>query len=113
MAEARLNAKLLAASCVRAASARALPAAVLRRGDPDAGAVFVKCLARDGRAVLYGQTRDLDGALVWRPLTGEAPVDEAAAEDRIAREASIDRDIWVVEVMTDSLDHPLAPAATD
>lgn len=109
MAEARLRSELTVAACLRAAGVAAHPAVVLRKGDPDAGMVLVKALARDGAAALFGQTRDADGEPAWRRLTGAAPAPEADADARIAREAAIDPDIWVVEVLDDACGHPLNP----
>ncbi len=115
MAEARLRSDLIVAACIRAAVAAARPAVVLRKGDPDSGAILVKTLARDGAATLYGQASAYDqapehaGDPAWRRLTGPGPAPETEIDARIAREASIDPDIWVVEVMDDDHDHPLNP----
>lgn len=102
-----IAARLLAQACLRAAAARGLPAAVLRRGDPDAGILYVKTLARDGQATLFVQTRDDDGLRAWRMMQGPAP--EADIDAKLAREAEIDPDLWAVEVMDDEHRHPLDP----
>lgn len=115
MAEARLRSDLIVAACLRAAAAAAHPAVMLRKGDPDSGAVLVKTLARDGAATLYGQASDFGqsadhaGDPAWRRLIGPDPAPEADVDARIAREAAIDPDIWVVEVMDDAHGHPLIP----
>lgn len=117
----------VAAHLRRAQSAGAF-AVVARKGDPDAGAVAVKVFLERGRAHLFLQSRDLDGASVWRnpfaedgadivkavapeeandaarsaetALNGAAfeAADEAAIDDRLAREASFDPDLWVIEI---------------
>ena len=102
-----LSARLLAQACMRAAEARGLPAAALRRGDPDAGIVYVKTLARDGEATLFVQARDDEGVRAWRRMQGPAP--EADIDAKLAREAEIDPDLWAVEVMDDEHRHPLDP----
>jgi len=80
---------------------------VLRRGDPDAGIVYVKALARDGQATLYAQARDSDDALGWRYVMGPCP--EAEIDERIDRDRRIDSDMWTVEVLDDAMRHPLDP----
>ena len=107
MSGQELKSRLIARACVSAAEAAGHPAAMLRRGDPDGGVVYVKALARDGSATLYAQARAFDGPLGWRRVTG--PTAEAEIDDRIARDANIDPDMWVVEVMDDAMAHPLDP----
>ena len=104
----RLSSKLTAQACVRAAESLGHMAVILRRGDPDAGVLFVKALARDGSAALFGQTIDMSGAPAWRAVM-PGPTPEAEIDDRLAREARIDPDIWIVEVLDDALRHPLNP----
>ena len=105
----RLSSKLVAQACLRAAETAGNMAVILRRGDPDSGALFVKALARDRQARLFGQTIDYDGSAAWRSLTGGAPAQETDIDARLAREAKIDPDIWVIEVLDDALEHPLRP----
>jgi hypothetical protein len=47
--------------------------------------------------------------LMWRNVLSEGYRTEAAADERIANEIRIDRDIWVIEVLDDSLRNPLTP----
>lgn len=72
-------------------------AAVLRKGDPRAGAVLVKVLnRRESRAVLYVEATRGDGDRVWmRPVKSEVESDLDAYAERAAR---IDPDVWVIEV---------------
>mgnify|MGYP002637464373 CR=1 FL=1 len=111
MSGERLNAGLLVGACLRAAVAQGKLAAVLRKGDPDSGMIFVKALARNGTAVLYTQTRDDTGESAWRRAAGPAP--EADIDQRLDREANIDRDLWAVEILDDALAHPLDPKLVD
>ena len=104
-----LKARMLVQACIRAATFKTLPSVVLRRGDPDAGVIYVKVLARDGRAVLFVQTRDAAGAPAWRRSSGETPVPEADIDEKIDRDARIDSDLWAIEVLDDAFAHPLDP----
>lgn len=95
-----MTARLTSDFWVRAYLARLqaanLPAYVLRRGDPTAGAIVVKVATLDGRARLYHRSFDLmTGARAWVVLAegAEAEVDEA-----IARQARFDPDLWAIEV---------------
>ena len=113
MSDDRLSAGLLAAACLNAAASQAKHALVLRKGDPDAGVLFLKTLARDGSAMLFGQRRDAEGRAAWRRVTGAAPVPEADVDARFAREAEFDPDIWAIELLDDSHLHPLNPRIVD
>jgi hypothetical protein len=73
-----------------------IPAYVVAKGDPTAGAVLVKLNTLDGRARLFQRSFDLaTNARAWVILTeGE----EAAVDTSVARQRSFDRDLWVIEV---------------
>ena len=111
MTASRLGAGFLAGACLNAAASLGKPAVALRRGDPDAGVIFVKVLSRSGEAVLFGQAIDTDGESAWRQIAG--PAAEADIDARIDREARIDRDLWALEILDDALEHPLKPKLTD
>lgn len=106
MTEPRLKTDIRVAAQVRRAQAAGAFAVVARRGDADAGAVAVKVYLGAGRARAFLQSRDLDGRAVWRdPLAveesgGAPPRDypEAEVDARLARETSVDPDLWIVEV---------------
>jgi hypothetical protein len=73
-----------------------IPAYVVAKGDPTAGAVLVKQNSLDGCARLYQRSFDLaTGARAWIVL---AEGDEAAVDASVARQRSFDRDLWVIEV---------------
>jgi hypothetical protein len=73
-----------------------IPAFVVARGDPTAGAVLVKLNTLDGQARLFQRSFDLmTGGRAWVVLTeGE----ETAVDASVARQRSFDRDLWVIEV---------------
>jgi len=69
---------------------------VIRKGDPDAGGVLVVLHGREGLSVL-SQIRGADGELAWLRATGAAPVDQAKADEYVARQLRFDPDLWVLE----------------
>jgi len=98
--EARLKTHVIIQSAVRRASMRGAAATVARRGDPDAGPIYVKVnRGPDVGCTVLAPTRDWDtGALGWRIVTGGEPVPEVDADALIDRERAIDPDLWVLEI---------------
>lgn len=100
MTEARLKTRVMIQSAVRRASMRGVAATVARRGDPDAGLIYVKVnRGNDVGCTVLAPTRDWDtGALGWRIVTGDNPVPEHDADTLIERERKVDPDLWVLEI---------------
>jgi len=96
--EARLKTSLVIQAAVRLCALRAVPIAVTRRGDEDAGAILLKLNRRDLGFAVLAQTRGKNGESAWIRATGEALVDEQAADAYIARQLQRDPDLWVVEI---------------
>ena len=72
-------------------------AAVIRKGDPRAGAVLVKVLdLRERQVRLYAEATRAAGDRVWmRPAHAE---EEQQLDSYIDRAVRIDPDLWVVEI---------------
>lgn len=98
----RLKAGIWVAGYIRRLNAEAIPAAVTRRGDADAGAIFIKIAALDGTAlVLRPAATGIEGAehdRFWSlAFPGPRP-EEAKADAFLSRQAEYDPDIWIIEV---------------
>jgi len=72
-------------------------AAVLRKGDPRAGAVLVRVLSRADRTErLYASAVRGEGETVWmRPL---ATTETEALDAYVEKSRRFDPDLWVVEI---------------
>src|SRR5260221_12188839 len=75
---------------------------VVRHGDDDAGAIFIKIVRPDQTAAVFSPApAGLDDADVdrrWVSRFEKAFVPETEAEVLLKREASFDSDVWIVEI---------------
>lgn len=92
-----LKAKLQVQALIRRAESAGAFALVAVSGDSDAGAILVQVSTLDGKAALYGQTRDEDFNRVWEVLLPQG-TPESEVSDLCARRRRTDPDLWVVEI---------------
>ena len=71
----------------------------MRRGDNDAGAIFIHIDALNGLHQLLGRIVDLEGNYVWKTVTHEDWTDYATIEARLDAELEVDQDIFIVAVL--------------
>lgn len=98
MSAPRLKTKLWVQAQIRLCDLQAIPAAILRRGDDDAGSVALKFNRLAEGCEVLTQFREPDGALAWMRGTGPKPVPETEADAYIARQRQRDPDLWVLEI---------------
>lgn len=99
MAAPELKTDFWVSALVRRASIAGAFAGVVRKGDPDGGAVLVKVATLDGRARLYAPARAGEGGRIWLDLSAGTLGDGEADVDAYARKrADGDPDLWVVEI---------------
>jgi hypothetical protein len=98
----RLKSELWVKAYLRRCRVEGADAVLVRRGDTDAGAIYIKVARLDGTAALYGPApAGLDQAREerrWQPCLDHAPAPEAEADTYLARQIDFDPDIWIVAV---------------
>ncbi len=99
MTQPRIKAGLWVQMALRMGQSDGRFAAVLKRGDADAGGVLVVLRTRAGLSVL-SQVRTGAGEPAWLRATGTEPVDQATADAYVARQVTFDPDLWVLEFET-------------
>ena len=92
----RLTAEIWVQAYLARLRLAAIPAYVIARGDPTAGAVMVVQSPMDGTATLHQRVPDLmTGERRWAVLAEGSEAEVAAAVERQRR---TDPDLWVIEV---------------
>jgi hypothetical protein len=92
-----LKAEVEALALIRRAQVAGAFAAVVHRGDRDAGSLLVKVTTLDGKATLYTPMTsgfDDDARRIWLAAPGE----ERAIDERLRRRLDDDPDAWAVEI---------------
>lgn len=91
---ARLKTSIRATALIRRAQSAGAFAAVIRRGDPDAGALWV--IVRKGAELFrYTEQMGMSGTREWYQ---DGPFDETEIGLRTNKAVDRDPDLWVVEV---------------
>jgi len=91
---ARLKTKVRAAALIRRAQVGGAFAAVLRSGDPDAGALWV-ILRKGAELFRYTEAMGISGGREWYE---DGPFDEAAMGLKTNKAVDRDPDLWIVEI---------------
>lgn len=97
--DARVKSGLWVRAQIRVCDITGRPAAILRHGDDDAGAIILKLIGADGRVRLLAQTTAPEGGLAWHRPLGAEPLPEPEADAYIARQAKFDPDVWALEIL--------------
>ena len=98
MAIDRLKTSFWVQAQIRICDLSAIPIAILKRGDPDAGTVILRIDRGDSGCEVLNQVRDMDGTMKWMRVGGPAPISEAEAAPLIERQTKRDPDLWVIEI---------------
>jgi hypothetical protein len=105
----RLKSHIWVSAYLRRLNGAFISAALVRRGDSDAGAIYIKVAHLDGTCQVYAPlSAHLAGAMAqdailmdegraWEPIYSPAAA-ETDADAHLARQAARDPDIWILEV---------------
>ena len=94
----RVKSGILVSAALRHANANLIDCVLARRGDADAGAIFVHIDALDGRHKLLARSLDLVGNYAWQIITSTEWVDGETATSRLAAETKMDHDAFIIAV---------------
>jgi hypothetical protein len=98
----RLKAEIWVKAYLRRCHVEGADAVLVRRGDADAGAIYIKISRLDGTAALYGPApAGLDEAREnrrWQACLKREPASEGDADAYLERQIDFDPDIWIVSV---------------
>ena len=107
----QLKTEMRVQAWLRRCTAAGLMATVMRRGDSEAGALFLKINRLAKGCEVFSGVSTSSGRPGWMRATGALPVREKEADAYLARQAQYDADIWVLEVEdpkgTFQLDEPI------
>ena len=106
-----LKSEIIINAGIRAAERNFTNAYVVKSGDRDAGAIFVKIDTLDGKAKLFARsiTYDFDNGkskVSFEDLYFSKSMSVNGIDIRISKEIEIDRDCWVVEIENKKGDNP-------
>ena len=106
-----LKSEIIINAGIRAAERNFINAYVIKSGDRDAGAIFVKIDTLDGKAKLFARsiTYDFDNdksKVSFEDLYSSKSMSVNEIDIRISKEIEIDRDCWVVEIENKKGDNP-------
>jgi hypothetical protein len=94
----RLKTELRVQAWLRRCAVAGLMATVARKGDAEAGALFLKINRLAAGCEVFSGVTDATGAAAWLRGTGPAPVPEKEADLYLARQSKYDPDLWVLEI---------------
>jgi hypothetical protein len=98
----RIKSELWVKAYLRRCAQEGAAPVLIRRGDPDAGAVYIKVSRLDGTALLFGPApAGLDAAReerLWQACMKPEGMPESEADAYLARQIEFDSDIWIVAV---------------
>ena len=98
----RLKTELWVKAYIRRCAVAGVAALVVRHGDDDAGAIFIRINRLNGKSQLFGPApAGLDNGAIDRqwvkcPLADDGA--DEAVDAYLKRETDFDRDLWIVEV---------------
>ena len=97
MVPPRLKAGIFVRATIRRAEVAGASAYVVRKGNEEAGAVYLRISKLDGTCTVLEQVRRGEGDLAWMKPLGDA-VDDERAKSYFDKQLRFDPDLWIVEI---------------
>lgn len=98
----RLKSEIWVKAYLRRCHAAGVDAVLVRRGDADAGAIYIKASRLDGTATLFGPAPagfDPEASdRLFAPLLPPSQDKESDCDQYLERQLSYDPDVWIVVV---------------
>ena len=94
----RLKTEFIIAAALRQANSQAISAFVQKKGDANAGTIFLEIETDRDKVSLWHRRYDFDGAEIWECLSGDEMQPSYVIAQRLEREISRDPDCWVISV---------------
>ena len=98
----RVKSEIWVKAYLRRVNSEGAFAVVVRRGNGEAGAIYIKLLCDGGRVQLFVPAPagfdEVSAERRWISHFGDTPGMEKDADDYLAQQADFDPDIWVIEV---------------
>ncbi|MEO5972881.1 MAG: DUF1491 family protein [Sphingomicrobium sp.] len=98
MSEARLAAAVEASGLVRRVEEEGGFATILKKGDPERGALLLQVTSRGQHAAFLERVLGVDGNYAWRAAGPPESSGSAEISDFLARRTRFDPDIWLIEL---------------
>ncbi len=96
--DSRLPAHLEVSGLIRAVETEGGFAAVLSRGEKDAGTILILTIDSDRNGALYERMPQLDGPRIFTQTKIQTPENKAEFDEYLARRKHQDSDLWIVEL---------------
>ena len=98
MSNRRLPASVEAAGLVRRAQAKGDFATILKKGDPDRGALLLVVSSRGRHVACLERMLTLDGDYQWRSVGPSESAGSDEIRDFLAKRTRFDADLWAIEL---------------
>lgn len=96
--EARLRSSLMVGALKRRAESGGGFAAILAKGDPDAGAILVILAERGRKLRMLERALGPEGRYAWLDVAGQTVDNEEETERFLSRRRHFDPDLWIIEL---------------
>jgi hypothetical protein len=98
VSDQRLPSGLEASAIIRRAQAQGDFATVLRKGDPDRGALLLVVTSRGRHIACLERQLGMDGRDLWTAVGPSESESSADLDDFLARRTRFDTDLWLIEL---------------